>query len=104
MNNNETELLFPSRVISELKTERGKSWQDLVKDVLEKNSEDPEYLGFVLMMAKLNGCNSCSSDSFRAMRGCTQCSLQNIRRFKADDNKLIKLHEKASKEINDNLE
>jgi hypothetical protein len=103
MVNNDTELLFPSRVISALESERGKEWQDLVTEIMSKDPGDSEYLAFVLMMAELNGCGSCSSDSFRAMRGCTQCALQNIRRFKADDSKLIKLYEKSSKEINNKL-
>ena len=104
MYNNDTELLFPSRVIPALDKERGKAWKDLIARIVSKDSGDIEHLAFVLMMAKLNGCNSCSSDSFRAMRGCTQCSLQNIRRYKEDDKELIDLYEKALIEIKKRFE
>ena len=100
MSNNDTELIFPARVISELEVERGKVWKELITNVLSKDPAENEHLAFILMMAKLNGCNTCSSDSFRAMRGCTQCSLQNVRRYKEDDKKLVKLYDKALIEIN----
>lgn len=78
-------------------------WKDLIAKIMSKDSGDIEHLAFVLMMVKLNGCNSCSSDSFRAMRGCTQCSLQNIRRYKENDKELIELYEKALIELKSDL-
>ena len=99
MYNNDTELIFPSRVMEALEELRGEEWEVLVARVRSLPEDDPEHLAFVLMMAKLNGCSSCNSDSFRAMRGCTQCSVQNIRRFKSSDRELTKKFEKAKKDI-----
>ncbi|HAY85987.1 MAG TPA: hypothetical protein DCY42_14060 [Chloroflexi bacterium] len=104
MYNNDTELLFPSRVIKELSGLRGPEWDELVNRVknLEENSID--HLAFVLMMTKLDGCSTCNSDSFRAMRGCTQCAALNIRRFRGKDGELLKLFEHARKEIAKSME
>ena len=99
MYNNDTELLFPSRVIEKLSDQRGKAWKKLVKQVLAKPETSPERLAFVLMMARLDGCTTCNADSFRAMRGCTQCALQNIRRFREGDKELINLYNQAKKDL-----
>ena len=99
MYNDDTELIFPSRVMEALEDLRGEEWEALVSRVRALPEEDEEHLAFVLLMAGLNGCNSCNSDSFRAMRGCTQCSIQNIRRFRGSDKELIKKFEKAKKDI-----
>lgn len=95
MYNSDTELLFPARVISNLKDQRGKKWQTLVNEVEGKEPTSLERLAFVLMMARLDGCTTCNADSFRAMRGCTQCALQNVRRFRGEDDELVTMYEKA---------
>lgn len=99
MYNSDTELLFPSRIILELRDERGPEWAELVDKVMAQEPTELDHLAFILMMARLNGCNSCNADSFRAMRGCTQCALQNIRRYKGSDADLIKRFEKARKDV-----
>lgn len=99
MYNSDTELLFPARVIEKLKDQRGKEWQNLVGEVEGKESTSPDQLAFVLMMARLDGCTTCNADSFRAMRGCTQCALQNVRRFRGDDKELVKMYERARKDL-----
>ncbi|TAK12898.1 MAG: hypothetical protein EPO32_07180 [Anaerolineae bacterium] len=99
MYNDDTELLFPSRVIRELRDERAAGWAELVDRVKDTPPDHPDHLAFVLMMAKLNGCTSCNADSFRAMRGCTQCAIQNVKRNKGGDGELVKLFEKALKEV-----
>ena len=99
MYNNDTELIFPSRVIEKLQVQRGKAWKKLVGQVLGKPETSQEHLAFVLMMARLDGCTTCNADSFRAMRGCTQCALQNIRRFREDDGELVKLYDRAKKDL-----
>lgn len=98
MYNDDTELLFPSRVITALAGLRGMAWDELVKHVTSLPEDAIEHQAFVLMMTKLNGCNTCNSDSFRAMRGCTACSVQNVRRYRNSDNQLNGMYEKA---IND---
>lgn len=99
MYNTDTELLFPSRIIKELRDHRGKVWQDLVDVVGEQEETTLDQLAFVLMMARLDGCTTCNADSFRAMRGCTQCALQNIRRFRGSDKDLVKMFKQARKDL-----
>ncbi len=99
MYNTDTELLFPSRVIPELRDQRGATWRKLVDKALDKDQNHPDHLAFVLMMVRLDGCMSCNADSFRAMRGCTQCALQTVRRHRGKDEELVKMHEKARKDM-----
>ncbi len=95
MYNNDTELLFPSRVILALRDERGGFWRQMVEKAAVLMPTERDHLAFVLMMVRLNGCMSCNSDSFRAMRGCTQCSIQNVRRYRGKDEDLGKQLAKA---------
>jgi len=104
MYNNDTELLFPSRVIKDLAGLRGPEWDELVNRVKNLAEDSIDHLAFVLMMTKLDGCTTCNSDSFRAMRGCTQCAILNIRRFRGSDKELIRLFEQARKEITKTVE
>jgi hypothetical protein len=99
MYNTDTELLFPSRIIKELRDYRGKLWRDLVDNVDGQEETALDRLAFVLMMARLDGCTTCNADSFRAMRGCTQCALQNIRRFRGSDRELVKMFKQARKDL-----
>jgi hypothetical protein len=99
MYNVDTEILFPSRVINSLKNLRGETWSTLVESVEVKDEKDPAHLSFVLLMVKLGSCASCNADSFRAMRGCTQCAKQTIKRFRGKDADLIHQYEEAEKEI-----
>jgi hypothetical protein len=103
MYNNDTELLFPARVIAVLADQRGEDWRKLVEEINQLPEDSPEHLAFVLMMTRMNNCNTCNSDSFRAMRGCTQCTLQNVRRFRGSDREFIKLYENALKDIKKSL-
>ena len=99
MYNNDTELLFPPRVISTLRSLRGEGWRDLVDRVLRAETAERERLDFVLMMVRLGGCVSCHADSFRAMRGCTQCARNTLRRFRGGDQELISLFDQARLEV-----
>ena len=99
MYNNDTELLFPSRVIKDLKGVRGEEFDALIDQVKDLPEDDPELLAVAMMMTKLNGCMSCNSDSFRAMRGCTQCSILNVRRYRGSEKQFMGLLTKARKEI-----
>lgn len=104
MYNSDTELIFPSRIIPKLKDQRGKSWAKLVSKVENLEEMDIEHLAFILMMARLDGCNSCNADSFRAMRGCTQCALLNVRRFRGSDKELMEMYDTATNDLkNSNL-
>lgn len=99
MYNSDTELLFPLRVISSLKNSRSKKWDELIDKVTGTDVSVFEQLGFVLMMVRLGGCVACDADSFRAMRGCTQCARQTIRRFKGSDEDLEKQFISSRNEI-----
>lgn len=80
MNNPDTELIFPLRVAPLIADSHDAEWKALVEFVVSVEADTLDQLGFVLTMARLAGCASCNSDSFRAMRGCTQCAIQTIRR------------------------
>ncbi len=103
MYNSDTELLFPSRVIPSLSAMRGEDWKSLINRVYALPPDNPDHLAFVLMMIKLGGCISCNADSFRAMRGCTACARQTIRRYRGSDAELDNLFLQARQEVLTNL-
>jgi len=86
----DNELLFPHQVIASLRDLRGPEWADLVNRIIKLEETHEETLAFMLMMIRLNGCMACETDSYRAMRGCTACAHQVLRRFKGEDAELLK--------------
>ena len=103
MYNDDTELLFPSRVIPALRDQRGASWRKLVDRVAKKPEDELEHLAFVLLMIRVDGCTNCNADSFRAMRGCTECAKQNVRRYRGGDKELLAKYDKALKDVEKKL-
>ena len=99
MYNQDTDLLFPSRAIRDLVDLRGDDWKKLIIKIKDLPEDHPDHLAFILLMVELNNCATCNSDSFRAMRGCTACSQQTIRRFRENDQELLDEFEKAQKKI-----
>ena len=99
MYNSDTELLFPPRVIPSLRDLRGESWRALVEKVLCLPPTDRDRLAFVLMMVRVAGCASCNADSYRAMRGCTQCAGQSVTRFRGSDAEIQQLFSEARREV-----
>lgn len=95
----ENELLYPPYTTPKLKTSRGKAWRGLVDKVAKLPQEDPRNLAFSLMMIHLNGCIRCETDSYRAMRGCTLCARQTLRRYKGSDEELLQRYEDALLEV-----
>ena len=91
------DILFPYRVIATLKDLREEPWQKLVAEIIPLPENDVRVLAFMLMMVRINGCMSCETDSYRAMRGCTACTHQTLRRFKGSDEDLINMYERAWK-------
>ena len=89
MFNTDTEILFPVRVIPSLRGLRGAAWQKLVDEVTSKPDDSVEKIAFTALMVHLGGCSACNADSFRAMRGCTQCAKLPNKRFKGTDQELI---------------
>jgi hypothetical protein len=100
----DNELLYPSYVTPRLRQARGDAWAQLVERVCRLPQDDPEHLAFSLLMIRLNGCLRCETDSYRAMRGCTACARQTLRRYKPSDEDLIDLFVNAEEDIRAHLE
>ena len=99
MPQNDSNLLFPPRAIPTLRGLRGEAWRNLIDQIMEQEPTSLDRGAFVLMMVRLGGCSTCQADSFRAMRGCIQCSSQTIHRFRGTDEELIKLFNEARSDI-----
>ena len=99
MYNTDTELLFPLRIISKLQNSRGEVWNSFIDELASPNSDFFVQLAFVYLMVRLSGCISCNTGSFRAMRGCTQCALQTVRRFRGTDDELIEQFNQAKADV-----
>ena len=99
MYNADTELLYPMRVTPNLKNIRDEEWNSLIDRIVSKECSPKEHLAFTLMMVRLDGCINCNTDSFRAMRGCTQCARQNIKRFRGNDSELLDQFDQATIEV-----
>jgi hypothetical protein len=102
--NDDTEILFPFRVIPSLRSLRGESWKNLIDQLCMPDVDERDRVGFSLMMVRLGGCGGCNADSFRAMRGCTHCARLTIRRFKNSDEELLELFTQARSEVVESLE
>lgn len=94
-----TELLFPPRLIKDLKGLRGEAWKELAAYVASLPETHPDTLAFCLMMIRLNSCLNCFSGSYRFMRGCELCAQQTITRFQGTDEELIALYEQAKHDL-----
>lgn len=99
MYNSDTEVMFPPRVISHLRNLRGVDWQRLIDEVSSENAALVERAAFTLMMVRMGGCQTCTIDSYRGMRGCTMCARQTIRRFRGSDKDLLKQFEQCKIEL-----
>lgn len=88
MYNSDTELMFPLRVVPHLRGQRGDQWKELVDRVTGSDATIVDQAAFTLLMVRLGGCQGCSVDSYRGMRGCTACAKQTIRRFRGSDSDL----------------
>lgn len=93
------DILFPHRSIQHLKQARGEAWQALVERVLTLPETHEETLAFMLLMIRLDGCLSCETDSYRAMRGCSACALQTLRRFAGSDADLLARYAQALADV-----
>lgn len=99
MYNSDTELMFPPRLIPLLRDARGVVWQNFIEQVGAETAAPMARAAFTLLMVRLGGCQGCSIDSYRGMRGCTACARQTIRRYRGNDEDLIEQFNQAQKEI-----
>jgi len=99
MYNEDTELLFPLRVAPTLRDLHGAGWRKVVDKAIKAAPESPEAVGFVLAMARVDGCHTCNSDSFRAMKGCTLCAQDAVRRYRGGEKALLKVVDKARVDV-----
>jgi len=99
MYNEDTELIFPIRVASALRDLHGAGWRRLADRVAKAPPDSKEAISFVLAMARIDGCQTCNADSFRAMKGCTLCAQDAVRRYRGGEKALVKMVEKAAKDL-----
>jgi hypothetical protein len=95
----DNDLLFPPSTIPRIRNSRGREWQILVDRVKILPEDHVENLAFCLAMIRFNGCMACETDSYRAMRGCTACALQTLRRHKGPDSDILGLFDEALEEM-----
>ncbi len=98
------DIMYPPRVTPLLREACGSEWRRLVDRVIRLDETDPEALAFNLTMVRLDGCLECETDSYRAMRGCEACALQNVRRFRKNEKDLLRLYDASLKDTRAYLE
>ncbi|HHY89690.1 MAG TPA: hypothetical protein GYA06_12310 [Chloroflexi bacterium] len=96
-------MIFPLRVAPALRSQRNAEWQALVDRISSPDADRLDQMAFVLMMVRMNNCLTCNADSFRAMRGCTQCARQSVRRFRGEDRDLIAQFEQSRADVEKHL-
>ena len=93
------ELMFPVYAIPRMRDARGENWRALIDHIASLPETHEEVLALMLLMIRLNGCMACETDSYRAMRGCSMCSLQTLRRTKETDAELVALYQQALSDV-----
>lgn len=99
----DSEILFPSRCIPQLRNLRGEKWAQLIDRLVTLPDPHEEVLGFSLMMIKLGSCLTCDLDSYRASLGCCVCARRTIAGYKGSDDDLIGLFNEAVAETRQRL-
>lgn len=95
----DNEILFPHYAIPALRHTRGHKWMKFIDTLSGKKETSVEVIALMSVMIELNGCLACETDSYRAMRGCTPCAQQTLRRFKGSDEELIERYEASLSEF-----
>jgi hypothetical protein len=95
----DSEILFPSRCIPQLRGLRGDKWAKLVKRVAARPDGHEDVLAFALLMIKLASCLTCDLDSYRASLGCCTCAARTVGGFKGSDEDIIQQFKDAREEV-----
>ena len=95
----DNEILFPHYAIPALRNTRGRAWMKLIDRLSGKAETSVEVIALMSLMIELNGCLACETDSYRAMRGCSPCAQQTLRRFKGSDEELISMYNESVAKI-----
>ena len=74
----DSEILFPSRCIPQLRDLRGPEWAELIDHIAAVPDGHEDVLGFSLMMIRLGSCLTCDLDSYRASLGCCTCAGRSV--------------------------
>jgi hypothetical protein len=98
------ELIFPTRLVSDLSDIRGETWQNLVRKISEYEYTSVDRYAFTLLMVRLGNCTTCQSDSYRAMRGCIHCARQSVTRFRGSDEELLDMFAEAYDDVKQYLD
>ena len=104
MYRSDAEFICPMRVAPNLKNLRGPEWDQLIDRVCGAPEASLDQLAFNLLLIRLNNCLNCHPSSFRALRGCTYCATQAVRRFRGADTELTAMFTNASDEMISYLE
>ncbi len=99
----DTEILFPMRVAPCIRALRGNVWRKLVDRVWQAADGDPDTVAFSLAMVQLSGCMTCHTDCYRALRGCTFCASQAVKRYRGSDKDLLDLFEVCKSKVRAHL-
>jgi hypothetical protein len=95
----DSEILFPSRCIPQLRDLRGKKWAKLVDRIAALPDGHEDVLAFSSLMIKLASCLTCDLDSYRASLGCCTCAKRTVGGFKGSDDDIIKQFKKTREEV-----
>lgn len=87
------------RVAPLLRDLRGPVWRSLVDRAWRAPEASLDQLAFTLLLVRLDGCLTCHTDSYRAMRGCTTCATQTVKRYRGSDEDLVLLFECAREDV-----
>lgn len=95
----ETELVFPPHLIPTLRDLHGEKWAALVDRILALPETAPDFLAFMLTVARLTHCDTCTPMEFRALRGCAYCAPQAIKRFRGSEEDLLQLYARSQRDV-----
>ena len=100
----DSEILFPSRCIPQLRDLRKKEWAVLVQRIMDLPDGHEDVLAFSLMIIRMASCLTCDLDSYRASLGCCTCAQRTVVGFKGPDRDLVTRFDESREEVREFLE